>query len=970
MNNFSQWHNFLKFFLFLLLIIFTEPKDAVSSTNKTMHHVRSFNKSDYEGANKNWSVTFDEKGYTYFGNDIGLVEFDGVSWNLYPSHNGLMIRCVKSFRNRVYSGGYRELGYWERNETGSLTYTSLTGQIEEHLSKNEEFWDIAVLDDKIYFRSFTGVYIYAPDDGFEVLNVYGFISHSCVVDNNYLMSINDKGIFKIEENKILPVLESGFFRKNNIVFIKKTKETGVYLLATESHGIFRYYTETGATKPWAAEHTGFFMRNKIDKAIRSPKGDMILGTIMNGVMILDKEGNLRHHINVDSGLQSNTVHALASDKTGNIWVVSDKGIDFVSFPSPQSYVSFNHDEMGAVYSAALFEDYVYMGTNQGLFRRPWKTLNQLFTLVPGTERQVWDCRVVDDKLFVGHNSGTFLIDKNHHIKRISSRAGASSLTRVPSNYDHLIQSTFNQLVLYKKENQHWNAVTTVAGFDDLINSVAFDHLGNLWASHPYRGIYRIRLNDRLDSVIQLNYHGQNTHFWQKGNSIRVFKVDNRIVLTNGEQIHTYDDLNDSIIPYDFLNEKLGEYSSSYLIVRGKSNHYWFMNKKGIALFNIYGGSLEKVKEFPITLFESDLIPRRENLTPVTEKSAILCLENGYAILDASTKDAGEWITEENLTLRKAYSSNDSGETRIISPDAEKITTSFANNNLSLVYSFPMYSSEELKYQYILEGLMQEWSEPIETPSFTISRIPPGKYLIKVRAVNNWQRYSDVHETMLTVIPPFYQSGIAFIIYALFVFSLYIFVRYIIRRKVRMQEKHKWEEKEQEMIRLRNKKLQADLSFKSREIATTALSMAKKNESLLEIKRKLSSQKEKLGTRYPDRYFNEIIRKIDEGVTGDDEWKVFEHNFNQAHETFLHNLKDEYPDLTPNDLRLCAFLRINLASKEIASLLGISVRGVENHRYRLRKKLNLSAEEDLAEFIFTFQGKVEDKSGQHTINDDK
>lgn len=65
---------------------------------------------------------------------------------------------------------------------------------------------------------------------------------------------------------------------------------------------------------------------------------------------------------------------------------------------------------------------------------------------------------------------------------------------------------------------------------------------------------------------------------------------------------------------------------------------------------------------------------------------------------------------------------------------------------------------------------------------------------------------------------------------------------------------------------------------------------------------------------------------------------------------MKTLKDKYPDLTPSDLRLCAFLRMNLASKEIAPLLGISVRGVENHRYRLRKRLNLDADSNLTEFM--------------------
>jgi DNA-binding CsgD family transcriptional regulator len=81
--------------------------------------------------------------------------------------------------------------------------------------------------------------------------------------------------------------------------------------------------------------------------------------------------------------------------------------------------------------------------------------------------------------------------------------------------------------------------------------------------------------------------------------------------------------------------------------------------------------------------------------------------------------------------------------------------------------------------------------------------------------------------------------------------------------------------------------------------------------------------------------------------------MFENLFDQAHENFFRRLKLAYPDLTPSDFRLCAYLRMNLSSKEIAPLLNISIRGVEEKRYRLRKKLNLTADQNLTDFIIGF-----------------
>nr|MBD3623433.1 hypothetical protein [Sunxiuqinia sp.] len=129
-----------------------------------------------------------------------------------------------------------------------------------------------------------------------------------------------------------------------------------------------------------------------------------------------------------------------------------------------------------------------------------------------------------------------------------------------------------------------------------------------------------------------------------------------------------------------------------------------------------------------------------------------------------------------------------------------------------------------------------------------------------------------------------------------------------------------------------------------------MSIIKKNELLLEIKEIAARQKEQLGSRYPDKYYYHLTRKIEENITSQDDWQVFETNFERAHEQFLNKIKEMYPELTAKDLRLCAFLRMNLASKEIAPLLGISVRGVENHRYRLRKKMSLDHDEKLIDLI--------------------
>lgn len=155
------------------------------------------------------------------------------------------------------------------------------------------------------------------------------------------------------------------------------------------------------------------------------------------------------------------------------------------------------------------------------------------------------------------------------------------------------------------------------------------------------------------------------------------------------------------------------------------------------------------------------------------------------------------------------------------------------------------------------------------------------------------------------------------------------------------------ELEQQFMKLENEQLAHDVDEKNRELAVSNMSLNSKNELLAFIKDDLKNT-----STTDNPKIKSVIRTINKNITEDDSWNVFKAAFDNADKDFLKKVKLQHPLLTPNDLRLCAYLRLNLSSKEVAPLLNISVRSVEIKRYRLRKKMDLPHEQGLVEYILS------------------
>ncbi|MDB5154400.1 MAG: transcriptional regulator [Mucilaginibacter sp.] len=957
-----------KAILIILSFVLLTAFYAVSSDIKSIGvpYVQNYSKAIYQSGNQNWSVTKDERGIMYFGNSEGLLTFDGKYWQSYQMPNGLIVRSVAADGNgKVYAGGFGEFGYWENNKKGQLQYHSLNQLVpKQYQPVNEEIWKIYVDKEQVFFQSFGSIYIYRQGkiNVVKGSNPYLFLFKT---DKRYFVEQVNAGLFELKNNKLEYIAGSNIMGNSGVLSILPL-QGGRFLIGTARNGLFIYGNKQ--IKPWNNHANDFLKTYQLNNGVLIGKY-LAYGTILNGVVIIDTAGNVVQQINKSSGLQNNTVLSLFIDNEQNLWAGLDNGIDRIEVNSPLYFYFDKTGRFGTVYSSIIFNNKIYLGTNQGLFYSDWvengnKRLFQSFDfkLIPGSQGQVWELSLQDGRLLCGHNAGTFQVNGNT-ISKISLLSGGWTIRKL--NDHQLIQGTYTGLVIYKKDNAgNWVFDHKVDGFGEPSRYVEQDNKGQIWVSHAYKGIYKITLSSDLKKSTSVKYY--DSHYGLPGSyNINVFNLDNRIIFASDSGFYIYDDISDRFYKYQQLNKKLGSFAASNKIIPALGKKYWFINHGHVSLADFSVPGKLSIDSNRFNILDGRMVQNYENISRINSSIYLISVDDGFVILNDEDALQQNKMKLPRVLIRRIENITDKIITITSNGNKGDIDIPYAENNIRISYSLPFYRQEKIKFQYYLEGYSRQWSDWSTQSQKEFTNLSQGTYNFKVRAKINEENISPETVLAFTVLPPWFASKAAFVCYILLLILAYFLIRKYYRLKLRRHQHHIHEKlhkekeeflkqeaiaNEQHIIKIRTEQLQADLASKSRELANSAMNIVYKNELLQKISDEITQLKDSSGKKLSEEQLRKIQKVINDGMSDERDWNLFESSFNEAHESFFKKLKAQHPDLVPNDLKLCAYLRMNMNSKEMASLLNISLRGVEIRRYRLRKKLNLGHDKNLVEFL--------------------
>ncbi|NJY61746.1 histidine kinase [Salinimicrobium sp. CDJ15-81-2] len=894
-----------------------------ATAQKLAPPIQNYSSIDYNGGSQNWDISLNHEGIVYAANSRGLLSFDGQRWELFPLESGSIIRSVYPIGNKIYTGSYREFGYWEKDEKGDMCYTSLIPLLGEYDLQSEEFWEIIALKDAVYFRSFGAIYRYQGNTLTAVKRVN--VNQMEVFNGKIVVSVGNTGLFYLEESGDLVPLPDVDVLKGEVIR-ELIRHEGQLLIGIKD----RIYLHNGERLK-EIRHLGLeeeLEQYELNHVLSLDSNGLVIGTLKNGVIhYKQKEEEIAIYSRA-GGLQNNTVLSMAS-RNGRIWLGLDNGIDVLNLDSPIEFFTDESGELGSVYDVVFHDQSLYLASNTGVF----KFENNRLELLEGAEGHCWNLQVYDGIMYANHNKGTFKIINDAFVP-ISERTGSFQL--LMQENDSYFVGTYTGIDLFKKSGDR---VKRLNGINFPVKKILEENPQTLWATDAYEGIYRIGLSAEKDSAISINKIRSDNPAGDY--SAEIFRYKSQIAaLTNGKW-YKYN-------PFKEKLERLTEwqaYDNSRLLLQ-EEGLFWFLNSEEdfLEITDLEGSTMF----ITAVMLNNRLVRNHERLVKVSDSLYYFSLHDGFASINVNKlqnhilrEQLSKPIIQKFYDVREDY--NLDKIPHIPSKRARKVTV-FAG--------LPVSDAVEMNYE-----LTGSDNTPIKGKvrdgKIEFQNLPFDEYELSLMAFGSQKNAPVLSTFQFVVDPPWYLKDNFKALYVLLLILLVILIYYInkmnlMKHRQQLQLQYEREHKEK-MNRLEKEQLLNEIDLKRKELANSTVLAARKNEVLMQIQGELNKDKEKFSNQYRMKH---IMNKINKAVKNDDEWKIFETNFSELHEDFFKDLLAKYPQLTNKDLKLCAYLKMNLPSKEIAPLMGISVRGVEVHRYRLRKRLNVDTSENLTTWLIS------------------
>ncbi len=653
-----------------------------------------------------------------------------------------------------------------------------------------------------------------------------------------------------------------------------------------------------------------------------------------------------------------------------MWLGLDNGIDMITYNSAIKKIN-PLLENASGYTAIIYKNILFAGTSKGLYSVALQPLKDLsfskgnFSLVKNTKGQVWSLAEINNHVLLGKHEGAFEID-NNDANQISAKNGFWNFTPLSSNNQtpKIIAGNYNGLTFFNYSNGHFIQDATIADFNESSRFVEIDNNNAVWVSHPYHGVFKLIKNDNSNYITKI-YSDKNGLPSNLNNHI--YKINNELVVATEKGIYNYNAKKDLFEPSIYYQKILGNQSIRYL-KEDVSGNIWFIHEKSLGVIDLTNKEPNMVY---LPELNNKMLSGFEFIYPVDENNIFIGSENGFYLINY--KKYKNNLPSLQVQIRQV---------RIIGYTDSLLFGGYENNNetkkenniTTISYNWKTIRFEfssllfgyqnDLQYSYRLRGFEENWSDWDIRLEKEYTNLPAGTYSFEVKVRNNLGNESPVSNYNFKILSPWYQNNFAKLFYLILLGLLIYLIYKWQQKKFNLQQaKYKEEENkllyiheleinkaESELMAVTNDKLADEINFKNSQLASSAMHLVQKGELITKIKLQLNQVIKNFEQPAVNTELKKIIKSLGEDDNMDEEWEHFTKHFDKVHSDFLLALKEKHPTISVNELKLCAYLRMNLTTKEIAQLMNISVRGVEVSRYRVRKKLEIPTESSMFDYF--------------------
>jgi signal transduction histidine kinase/DNA-binding response OmpR family regulator/ligand-binding sensor domain-containing protein len=737
---------------------------------------------------QNWAILQDQRGLIYVANHRGVAQYDGVSWRVFDVPNRTVRSLAVDEGGTVYVGGENEIGLLTADSKGTLAYVSLLDHIDEGQRNFGSVWKAHSAGEMIYFR--TSKYLFSWNSLSKKMAAWEArkrFTGSFTAGDQFFIQQENLGLMQVVKGSLRLVPGTEDLAEKRIYMMASFDDQRV-LMGCRSHGFYLY--DGAATVPFPTEVDGYLEEKQLYHGIglSQTPGDFALATLQGGLLVIDKKGRRKHIFDKAWGLQDEDVKYVFEDSSGNLWLALNNGISRIEYASPISLYDQRSGLPGLVLSVVRHgrgpASQLYVGTTDGLYSFG---AGNKFRPVPGVANYCWSLLCLNDFVIAATSSGVFQV-KNGVGRKVNDLP-AFVLHRSAREANRIWVGELRGLVWLHappKNGRHrgrWAVERVIKGINQGIRSMAEGPAGSLWLGTSAEGVLRVDFPGGL--VTRYN----TDHGLPRGEA-NVFRAAGHIMVGTDRGLFRFSREKNGFIPDSTLGEVFADGTRNvFRLAEDRHKNIWFHSRR---------------RNFQAVPWPDGtyLINRQPFLRlPKVQVNAIYPDPGGDIVWFATHNG----LIRYDTTVKKSYRPDFFALIRRVLINGSLVfdgcrrsaplspVIDYRQRNIRFAFAAPFFEAEtQTRYHVYLEGYDEEWSPWSGETRKDYTNLDAGSYRFRLQAQNVYGSMSREDVFPFRVLPPWYRTWWAYLVYASLLFlGVYVVVRWrsskLVREKQRLEQ---------------------------------------------------------------------------------------------------------------------------------------------------------------------------------------